>query len=80
MHAAWPFLAKAASVCFFFFFFAEAKSFCGVGGVGSVGSDDSGHGVSIQTRAYVQLIKRQQSCCGAESVRDLNLQRQIPGV
>ena len=24
------------------------------------GSDDSGHGVSSQARAYVQLIKRQQ--------------------
>ena len=29
---------------------------CGGGG----GSDDSGHGVSSQARAYVQLIKRQQ--------------------
>ena len=52
---------------------------CGVCGV--CGSDDSGHGVSSQARAYVQLIKRQQELLReAESVRDLYLQRQIPGV
>ena len=43
---------------------------CGVCGV--CGSDDSGHGVSSQARAYVQLTKRQQELLSeAKSVKDL---------
>ena len=46
---------------------------CGVCGVrGVCGSDDSGNGVSIQARSYLQLIQRQHKVLQeAESVRDL---------
>ena len=35
----------------------------GCGGCGGCGSDDSGDGVSVQARSYVQLIQRQHTKC-----------------